>query len=105
MSQSVFGHFVHKLQSLSPLVSPATSPISSPKFKRRFGIRTPTRRRKFTKEDYRDVQSEPEGDFGPPLTPARKGRKLMSRKKRSTPDTDGRSKTVGRMQGNKAVSV
>ena len=102
----VFGHFVQKLQSLSPYVSPSTSPIASPKFKRRFGIRTTTRRRKLTKEDFRDVQSEPEGDFvGPPLTPIKKGRKFMSRKKRSTPDEDGRSKTIGRMQGNKAVSA
>ena len=62
----MFGSIVQRLQSLSPLGSPVTSPVSSPKpYRRRF--KSPTRAPKRHpaarhKEEYREVQSDPELD-------------------------------------------
>ena len=61
----MFGSLVQRLQSLSPLGSPVTSPVSSPKARRRYksptrGPRRPPLGRH--KEEYREVQSDPELD-------------------------------------------
>ncbi|KAJ4439145.1 hypothetical protein ANN_15102 [Periplaneta americana] len=62
----MFGNLVQRLQSLSPLGSPVTSPVSSPKTSRRHykspkrGPRRPPLGRH--KEEYREVQSDPELD-------------------------------------------
>jgi len=62
----MFGSLVQRLQSLSPLGSPVASPVSSPKASRR-RYKSPTRgpRRHPVsrhKEEYREVQSDPELD-------------------------------------------
>lgn len=62
----MFGSIVQRLQSLSPLGSPVTSPVSSPKPSRR-RFKSPTRGPKRHlgarhKEEYREVQSDPEVD-------------------------------------------
>lgn len=65
----MFGNFVQKLQSLSPLTSPTTSPTVSPRPKRKFFGRAANRKRRvggYAKEDIREVQSEPELDYENP---------------------------------------
>ncbi|PSN53406.1 hypothetical protein C0J52_21380 [Blattella germanica] len=62
----MFGSLVQRLQSLSPLGSPVTSPVSSPKASRR-RYKSPTRGPRRPplgrhKEEYREVQSDPELD-------------------------------------------
>lgn len=62
----MFGTLVQRLQSLSPLGSPITSPVSSPK-PSRHRYKSPSkgpRRPPLTrhKEEYREVQSDPELD-------------------------------------------
>lgn len=58
----MFGSLVHRLQSLSPLASPVTSPVNSPKASRR-GFKSPRRPPAVRhKEEYREVQSDPELD-------------------------------------------
>jgi hypothetical protein len=62
----MFGTLVQRLQSLSPLGSPIASPVSSPK-PSRHRYKSPTRgpRRPSVarnKEQYREVQSDPELD-------------------------------------------
>lgn len=56
----MFGSLVQKLQTLSPLTSPVTSPASSPKSaRRRYSAKSPAHRRSL-KEEFREVQSDPE---------------------------------------------
>jgi hypothetical protein len=56
----MFGSLVQKLQTLSPIGSPITSPVNSPKTRRKFG--GPKWRRNQNREEYREVQSDPEMD-------------------------------------------
>ncbi|XP_037080633.1 uncharacterized protein LOC119101404 [Pollicipes pollicipes] len=67
----MFGSLKQKLQSLSPLASPVASPNSSPRPRRRlpFG-RGPARRRQ-RRQEYREVQSDPECDYGSTRRPPR----------------------------------
>jgi hypothetical protein len=61
----MFGTLVQRLQSLSPLGSPIASPVSSPKAARH-RYKSPTRGPRQavarSKEEYREVQSDPELD-------------------------------------------
>ncbi|CAB3361991.1 Hypothetical predicted protein [Cloeon dipterum] len=66
----MFGNLVQKLQTLSPISSPVQSPVSSPKARRKFG--GPRWRRQQAREEFREVQSEPEYDETPPSSKARK---------------------------------
>lgn len=61
---TMFGSLVQKLQNISsPVGSPVSSPITSPKNGRRRYAKTPTQRRQ-SKQEYREVQSEPEDGGG-----------------------------------------
>lgn len=61
---TMFGSLVQKLQNIgSPVTSPVSSPITSPKNSRRRYAKTPTQRRQ-SKQEYREVQSEPEDGGG-----------------------------------------
>ena len=70
----MFGSLKQKLQSFSPVGSPVASPSSSPRpARRRFGLRTPARMKQ-RREEFREVQSDPECDYGT----ARKQRRKKS---------------------------
>jgi hypothetical protein len=73
----MFGTLVQKLQTLSPISSPINSPVSSPKARRKFG--GPRWRRQQAREEFREVQSEPELDDCAPSGKA----KDKSKKKRA----------------------
>ena len=71
----MFGSLKQKLQSFSPVGSPVASPTSSPRpARRRFGLRTPARMKQ-RREEFREVQSDPECDYG---TTSRKQRRKKS---------------------------
>lgn len=74
----MFGNLVQKLQTLSPLGSPITSPVSSPKSRRKFG--GPKWRRNQNREEYREVQSDPEMDENIRNGTPRKAKDKSSRK-------------------------
>ena len=60
----MFGSLKQKLQSFSPVASPVASPNASPRpARRRFGLRTPARMKQ-RREEFREVQSDPECDYG-----------------------------------------
>ncbi|KAF0309538.1 hypothetical protein FJT64_019346 [Amphibalanus amphitrite] len=69
----MFGSLKQKLQSLSPVASPVNSPNSSPKPRRRFPFRRAPARLKQRREEFREVQSDPECDFTPAHQQRRKG--------------------------------
>lgn len=93
----MLGSLVQRLQSLSPV----TSPVSSPKASRRRPA--PLRR---GREDYREVQSEPEVDDD-----AKKGARRLLPDKRKAKRRDAfasnaplhGSKSLGRLDGLKEV--
>ncbi|XP_053633237.1 uncharacterized protein [Cherax quadricarinatus] len=70
----MFGSLVQKLQSLSPLASPTTSPSTSPKLRRKLGFGKSRKRKDagFSREDLREVQSEPELEYDAPSRGRRK---------------------------------
>ena len=71
---NMFGSLKQKLQSFSPVASPVASPNASPRpARRRFGLRTPARMKQ-RREEFREVQSDPECDYGT----ARKQRRKKS---------------------------
>lgn len=88
----MFGSLVQKLQSLSPLASPTTSPSTSPKLRRKLGFGKSRKRKEsgFSREDLREVQSEPELEYDAPS---------KDRRKISAPaHTGGGSKGNGRVR-------
>lgn len=70
----MFGSLVQKLQSLSPLASPTTSPSTSPKLRKKLGFGKSRKRKDsgFSREDLREVQSEPELEYDAPARDRRK---------------------------------
>lgn len=88
----MFGSLVQKLQSLSPLASPTTSPSTSPKLRRKLGFGKSRKRKDsgFSREDLREVQSEPELEYDAPS----KDRRKIS----APPHTGGGSKKSGRVR-------
>lgn len=97
---SMLGHIVHRLQTLSP--------VSSPKPKRR-PAKSPAARRSL-KEEFREIQSEPEdvavGMVGVDKKPRskRKIEKLRARRLEVSAPLQG-SKSMGRLDGLKQVPV
>ena len=69
----MFGSLKQKLQSLSPVASPVASPSSSPKPRRKFPFRRTPARLKQRREEFREVQSDPECDFPTAHQQRRKG--------------------------------
>lgn len=100
-SKVMFGNLVQRLQTLSPLTSPVTSPVGSPKSTRKRYSKSPAHRRSL-KEEYREVQSEPE-DTGE-TKKCRAKRKADKRKVNISGPLQG-SKSMGRLDGLKQVSV
>lgn len=70
----MLGSLVQKLQSLSPLASPTTSPSTSPKLRKKLGFGKSRKRKDsgFSREDLREVQSEPELEYDAPCRDRRK---------------------------------
>ncbi|KAK7000503.1 hypothetical protein SK128_016659 [Halocaridina rubra] len=70
----MFGSLVQKLQSLSPLASPTTSPSTSPKLRKKLGFGRSRKRKDagYSREDLREVQSEPELEYDVPKRDRRK---------------------------------
>lgn len=98
----MFGSLVQKLQTLSPLTSPVTSPVSSPKASRKRYNKSPAQRRSL-KEEYREVQSDPEdGGDGKKCRSKRKAEKLRGRRTEVSAPLQG-SKSMGRLDGLKQV--
>lgn len=83
-SSIMFGSLVQKLQSLSPLASPTTSPSTSPKLRKKLGFGKSRKRKDsgFSREDLREVQSEPELEYDGPSS-------SRDRRKISAPATAG----------------
>lgn len=108
----MFGSLVQKLQTLSsPLTSPIASPITSPKVGRRRYAKTPNQRRSL-KQEYREVQSEPEDGGGAISYDKKKSkirRKIDKNRGRqleiSGPFHLQSSKSMGRLDGLKQVRV
>ncbi|CAL4072682.1 unnamed protein product, partial [Meganyctiphanes norvegica] len=78
----MFGQLVQKLQSLSPLASPTTSPTVSPKPRRKLGFGRSRKRKDKnafrSREDVREVQSEPELEYDAPRSKSRDRRKTSA---------------------------
>ncbi|CAL4076587.1 unnamed protein product, partial [Meganyctiphanes norvegica] len=78
----MFGQLVQKLQSLSPLASPTTSPTVSPKPRRKLGFGRSRKRKDKnafrSREDVREVQSEPELECDNPRSKSRDRRKTSA---------------------------
>ncbi|KAK7575584.1 hypothetical protein V9T40_011870 [Parthenolecanium corni] len=109
----MFGSLVQKLQNIgSPVASPVSSPITSPKNGRRRYAKTPNQRRQ-TKQEYREVQSEPEdgGGSGSGFEASKKSkirRKIDKSRSGRTLEISGPfhlqcSKSMGRLDGLKQV--
>ncbi|XP_054265488.1 rho GTPase-activating protein 20-like isoform X2 [Macrosteles quadrilineatus] len=98
----MFGNLVHRLQTLSPLTSPITSPVSSPKVARKRYSKSPAHRRSL-KEEYREVQSDPE-DIGESkkCRAKRKAEKRQGRKPHISGPLPG-SKSLGKLDGLKEI--
>lgn len=98
----MFGNLVQRLQTLSPLTSPVTSPVSSPKPARKRYSKSPAARRSL-KEEYREIQSDPE-DHGESkkCRAKRKVDKLYGKKVDISGPLQG-SKSMGRLDGLKQV--
>lgn len=103
---SVFGSLVQKLQNIG---SPVGSPVASPKGGRRRYAKTPNQRRQ-SKQEYREVQSEPEDGGG--VSEAHKKSKIRRKIDKSrnarTMEISGPfhlqcSKSMGRLDGLKQV--
>jgi hypothetical protein len=118
---TMFGSLVQRLQSLSPLGSPVTSPVSSPKASRR-GCSSPRRSSAVRhKEEYREVQSDPELDEADTGKKSRRAsRHLLDKRKNKSRGAEPRinnnmyagrtgfaplqgSKSLGRLDGLKEV--
>uniref|UniRef100_A0A1B6K974 Rho-GAP domain-containing protein n=1 Tax=Graphocephala atropunctata TaxID=36148 RepID=A0A1B6K974_9HEMI len=100
----MFGSLVQRLQTLSPLTSPVTSPVGSPKPSRKRYSKSPAHRRSL-KEEYREVQSDPE-DHGhgesKKCRAKRKAEKLQGKRLDMSGPLQG-SKSMGRLDGLKQV--
>lgn len=92
----MFGSLVQKLQSLSPLASPTTSPSTSPKLRRKLGFGKSRKRKDsgFSREDLREVQSEPELEYDGPT---------RDRRKTSAPVGPSSSRGVAKARGRSVV--
>ncbi|KAG8308366.1 hypothetical protein J6590_002454 [Homalodisca vitripennis] len=102
----MFGSLVQRLQTLSPLTSPVTSPVGSPKPNRKRYSKSPAHRRSL-KEEYREVQSDPE-DLGhgdsKKCRAKRKAEKLQGKRLDMSGPLQG-SKSMGRLDGLKQVDL
>ncbi|XP_072157469.1 uncharacterized protein [Bemisia tabaci] len=106
----MLGNLVQRFQAFSPVSSPVTSPKSS---RRWFAGKSPARRRSL-KEEYREVQSEPEDAFAAAEAEAaspskkilnkRKAKKSGQRPEVSLPIQLQASQSMGRLDGIKQVS-
>ncbi|KAF6213036.1 hypothetical protein GE061_010750 [Apolygus lucorum] len=96
----MLGQLVQRLQTLSPV----TSPLASPKVKRRPAKSLAARRS--LKEEYREIQSEPEDAPGSEKKPKSKRRidKLRNRRLEVSAPLQG-SKSMGRLDGLKQTSL
>ncbi|XKL60885.1 hypothetical protein PGB90_007942 [Kerria lacca] len=104
----MFGTLVQKLQIISsPLTTPVSSPITSPKVTRRRYAKTPNQRR-FLKQEFREVQSEPEDGGDMYNTKKSKIRRKIDKNRGrpleiSAPFHLQTSKSLGRLDGLKQV--
>lgn len=103
----MFGTLVQKLQNIgSPITSPISSPVTSPKASRRRYMKTPNQRRSL-KQEYREVQSEPEDGGSYDTKKSKLKRKIDKSKGRqleiSAPFHLQNSKSMGRLDGLKQV--
>lgn len=106
----MFNSLVQKFQIIgSPLTSPVSSPITSPKVSRRKYMKTPNQRRSL-KQEYREVQSEPEDGGGSYDTKKSKIKKKIDKNRTtvrqleiSAPFHLQNSKSMSRLDGLKQV--
>lgn len=91
---NMLGNLVQRFQAFSPLTSPVSSPVNSPKTSRRwFAGKSPARRRSL-KEEFREVQSEPEDSFV--ASSSSPSKKILNKRKHGKRNGNGNGGGGGR---------